>query len=172
MSRTTRRTYIALAIAFTTGLVLAMVDGAPDPGAAIRAYAAAMGCLAVLGATSFLRRGRRSWSGAGAVRSAGEREIDAADPEMAAWQELERAVRFGAVTIGDYRLIVQPRLSALAAARLARRGQSLSDTEAAEALFGEAFYLIDPRIAMPSDRLGPGVPVAAVESLLRALEEL
>ena len=119
MSRTVRRAVIFAAVAATTGIVLALVDGTPDPGVAVRSYAALMGSLAALSAGSWLRKGRRTWSGAGAARSERETEVEATDPTQAAWQELERALRFGATTIGDYRLLVRPRLSALAAARLA-----------------------------------------------------
>jgi len=167
-----RRVVIFVAVAATTGIVLALVDGTPDPGVAVRSYAALMGSLAALSAGSWLRRGRRAWSGAGAARSGNDTEVDVTDPTAAAWQELERALRFGATTIGDYRLLVRPRLSALAAAKLGRRGLSLAEPEQAEALLKETFPLVDPRVAMPADRLAPGVPVTEIEPLVRALEEL
>jgi hypothetical protein len=172
MSRTPRRVVILVALAATTGIVLALVDGAPDPGVAVRSYAAVVGGLAAVSAASWLRRDRRGWSGAGAARSGTEPEGDVLDPAAAAWQELERALRFGATTIGDFRLLVQPRLRALAFARLKRHGVSLSDAKGAEALLGEGFHLVDPRTVMPADRLAPGVPTAEIEPLVTALEEL
>lgn len=172
MSRTLRRIVVFVAAVATTGIVLALVDGAPDPGVAVRSYAAVMGSLAALSAASWLRRGRRGWSGAGAPRAGSEQEVDALDPTAAAWQGLERALRFGATTIGDYHLLVRPRLSALAAAKLNRRGVPLSDPERARALLGESFNLVDPRIALPADRLAPGIPISEIDPLVRALEEL
>jgi hypothetical protein len=172
VSRAGRGGVTALAAAATTGLVLALVDGAPDPGVAVRSYAAVIGLLAVVSALSWLRRGGRTWRGAGAARATTEPELDMTDPASAAWRELERALRFGALTIGDYKARVQPRVAAVAARRLARRGTSLSEPEAARALLGEGFHLIDPRVPYPPNRLAPGVPVAEIEPLLAALEEL
>lgn len=172
MSRTIRRVVVVLVMLSTTGVVLALVDGAPDPGIAIRCYAAVIGTLAVISATSWLRLSRRAFSGATGDRSGRESEINTTGPMATAWLELERALRFGATTMGDYRLLVQPRLSELASRRLARHGCSLADAEAAEAALGPEFRLIDPRVAMPTDRLAAGIPVAEIERFVTALEEL
>jgi hypothetical protein len=171
VSRSIRHAVAFVGVVSTIGIVLALADGAPDPGVAIRCYAAMMGSLAVLAAVAWLQGDRRAWSGAGAPRARDEPE-DEMDPAAASWQELERALRFGVTTIGDYRLSVQPRLSALASARLARHGVSLSDAEGAAAMLGEGFFLVDPRVPMPTDRLAPGVPLAEIETLVKALREL
>ena len=171
MSRTMRNTVAFVGVLSTIGIVLALVDGAPDPGVAIRSYAAMMGSLAVLAASAWIQRDRRAWSGAGAARVGAEPEEET-DPAAACFQELERALRFSVTTIGDYRLNVEPRLGAIASARLARHGLSLSDAEGAEAMLGEGFFLVDPRVPMPADRLAPGVPLAEIESLVKTLREL
>jgi len=113
-----RRVVIFVAVAATTGIVLALVDGTPGPR---RRRALLCGAHGEPGGAvgRILAAGGAGEPGAGQGRrrSGNDTEVDVTDPTAAAWQELERALRFGATTIGDYRLLVRPRLSALAAAK-------------------------------------------------------
>jgi len=153
----------------TVGLALALGLGAPDPGLAERAYGAADGLLGCVASLVFVREqaGR-----AAAAPDAAEDDIVASnDPAVRVLSDLERALRLGRLTAGDFHVLLRPRLAELASSSLARRGVPLG-SEAARAALGDAYALVDPAAPPPADRSDPGVPLAAVSDLVQRLEQL
>jgi hypothetical protein len=156
-----------LAVA-TAGLAVALGVGAPDPGAAERAYAAAAGLLLIVALVRRLGLGPFT---TGSVRAtAGGPDDDAGDPALARWLDLERALRLGTLAAGDFDLLVRPRLAALARSRRPRAG-SVSRTAAVDladpAQFAGVLAPGSPRLA---DRSGPGIPLEEVEAIVTSLE--
>jgi len=162
----TRMSLFVLAVA-TVGLAIALGVGAPDPGAAERAYAAAAGLVLIVALVRRLGLGPLS-GGFRAAADAGDDE--AGDPAKARLLDLERALRLGALAAGDFDLLVRPRLAALARSRRPRAG-SVSATGpvglASPAPFAGVLTRGNPRLA---DRSGPGVPLEEIEAIVTSLE--
>jgi len=164
-------TFATLAFFVAVALGIALGVGAPDPGAIERSAAGAFGLLG-LGAGSIalsaaVEAGRPP--GTRLARS-GEEPSDAGTAALVA---LERSLRFGASTAGDFYAHVRPRLVPLATSCLARHGVPLSDKKRAEELLGvDAYELVDPTGSPPADRFEPGVPVERVRLLVDRLEAL
>lgn len=167
LSRTLRR-LVVLAAVSTAGIALALGLGAPDPGIAERAYGAAMGLLGCLAGIAYVAERERPGTGPG---EDGDEDSAANDPALRALSDLERNLRLGRLTLGDFHVLVRPRLVDLVASRLARRGVPLASPAARSAL-GDSYALVDPSSSTPTDRSRPGVPLAAVADLVARLEEL
>jgi hypothetical protein len=160
-------TAILAAIAF--GLALGV--GAPDPGTIERAAAGAFGLLGLGAGSIALSAAVEAGLPAGPRRRRPEGLPDEAG--TAALVGLERSLRFGASTAGDFYTQVRPRLVPLTKSCLARHGGSLSDKERAVGLLGaDAYALVDPDGTPPADRFEPGVPLDQVRRLLDRLEAL
>lgn len=166
----------------TIGIALALGLGAPDPGAAERSYASALGLIAWSVAVTWLGEISRRQGARGAKRAAElgitaqERRLDSSDaassdPAVLVLVDLERNLRLGRLTIGDYQALLRPRLADLAATRLARLGMPITSPAARSAL-GDSYALVDPARAQPVDRGAPGVSLDAVAELVSRLEEL
>jgi hypothetical protein len=156
----------------TTAILVAIAlgVGAPDPGAIERASAGAFGLLG-LGAGSIALSAAVE---AGLPAHPRRRPAEVPDEAgTAALIRLERSLRFGASTAGDFYTQVRPRLVPLAKSCLARHGVSLSDKERAVELLGiDAYALVDPDETPPADRFDPGVPLDRVDRLFDRLEAL
>ena len=111
---------------------------------------------------------------AGEARSRRRRSVEEPDEAGAATLvALERSLRFGASTAGDFYAQVRPRLVALAKTGLARRGVALSDKSRSIELLGtDSYTLVDPDAQPPEDRFKPGVPLDKVSQFLDRLESL
>ncbi len=171
MTRVIWATFATLAVLVAIALGIALGVGAPDPAAIERAAAAAFGLLG-LGAGSIAVS---SAVGVGQQSSRRPRLLDAeaADAGTANLVALERSLRFGASTAGDFHARVRPRLVALARSRLASHGISLSERDRAVQLLGpDGYALVDPSGSPPADRFEPGVAIKRVDSLLDRLEAL
>src|ERR1700691_1573153 len=114
------RRCVAAAVLATAGITLVLSIGLPHPGAAERGYGAVIGLLGCLLAVRWLR------SSAGGQAPAGRFDPWTVDqlepppeaPAAKAMKDLESALHLGASTIGSFDRLVQPRLRALASARL------------------------------------------------------
>jgi len=171
LTRALWATFLTAAALVAIGLGIALWVGAPDPGAFERAAAGAIGLLGV---------------GAGVIAVSAAVEADAAprprrrrpydepaDASVTRLVDLERSLRLGASTAGDFYAQVRPRLLRLAKVCLARKGVALSDTERAAELLGvDAYALVDLAGAPPADRFGPGISLERVQSLVTKLETL
>jgi hypothetical protein len=170
MTRSTRASFVLMAVLVAIGLGLALGLGAPDPGIAERAAAGAFGALALaaalLSAGAAIRRATDPPRRAPDVPSA-------TDAGTAGIASLERSLRFGASSAGDFHAHVRPRLVALAAARLGSHGIELGDRDRATAALGPAGYaLVDPASGPPGDRFAPGVAIATTAELVDRLDRL
>ena len=97
----------------------------------------------------------------------------AGDAGAAGAASLERSLRFGASSAGDFHAHVRPRLEALATSRLARVGIDLADEPRARAALGPVGYeLVAPGSDPHPDRAAPGVPLEAVAALVDAMSAL
>ncbi|HKH87861.1 MAG TPA: hypothetical protein VKA05_03520 [Acidimicrobiales bacterium] len=165
---------IALVVLTTTGLAIAIGVGIPDPGAAERAYAAVVGATCCVLGVIWLRMVATGTAPEGRLGVLGntEDEDKAEPPVVEASRSIERALRLGASTMGEFSRLVEPRLRVLTAARLRRSGIDLADTERAREQLGDSWDLVDPNRPPPPDRMAPGVSLTAVEQLLDALERL
>ena len=152
-------------------LAVALVLGVPHPAVIERAAAAAFGLLGI-GAGSIVLSAAVE---AGLPKEPRLRrlETDLVDAGAARLIDVERSLRLGTTSAGDFHAQVRPILVPLARARLARRGVALADRDTAVSLLGADNYaLVDPRAAPPVDRFAPGVPLERVRSLLDELEAL
>jgi hypothetical protein len=171
LTRALWATFLTVAALVGIALAIALGVGAPDPAVIERAAAGAFGLLGLgigsialstaveAGRTGRARRGQafEEPTGAGA----------------AGYVALERALRFGASTAGDFHAQIRPRLVALTKARLARSGVALSDKDRVMELLGaDAYALVEPDAAPPADRFGPGVAIDRVRRLVDTLEAL
>ncbi len=171
MTRAVWATFVTLAVLVAIALGIALGIGAPDPGPIERAAAAAVGLLGLgagsIAVASAVEAGQQS------KRRPRPLDAEATDAGTANLVALERSLRFGASTAGDFHARVRPRLVALAKSRLASRGVSLSERERAVELLGpDGYALIDPSGAPPPDRFEPGVSIDRVNRLLDRLEAL
>ncbi len=168
------RSLVATLLCATAGLALALGVGAPDPGVAERAYAGAAGLLIIVAVYRILARSRAAspyelGKGEGSDKvTSGEGE-EARDGATAGWQELERSLRLGTVTAGNFDLRVRTRLAALARARGRRMSGHLSPTDI-ERLLG-ADSVLRPGNSRLRDRHGPVVSIVEVDEILTILEE-
>jgi hypothetical protein len=175
------------AVLATVALAVTLSVGAPHPGTAERAYAGFMGLVGLLVAISWVRGAADSVAladdrggGRGGGPSSHRRSLQGrlgshgnsvpAHPIVEAAISLERSLRLGAATMGDYRRLVEPRLAAVMRGRLARSGTAGLDPERARALLGESYRLVDPRRPPETDRFARGVPITDVAGFLDALE--
>ena len=108
---------------------IALGVGAPDPGAIERAAAGAFGLLGLGAGSIALSAAVEAGRPAGPRRRRPDEEPS--DAGTAALVALERSLRFGASTAGDFYTQVRPRLVPLAKSCLARHGVALSDKERA-----------------------------------------
>jgi hypothetical protein len=154
-----------MAVLVAIALGIALWVGAPDPGAIERAAAGAFGLLGLGAGSKALSEAVEAGLPARPRRRRLDDEpLDAATEGLVA---LERSLRFGTWTAGDFYAKVRPRLVPLA------KGVALSDKERAIELLGiDAYALVDPYGAPPADRFGPGVPLEQVRRLLDKLEAL
>ena len=171
MTRALWATFLTMAAFVAIALGVALGVGAPDPGAIERAAAGAFGLLGVTAGSIALSAAVE----AGQPARARPRRPDEtpSDAGTEAFIALERSLRFGVSTTGDFYAKVRPRLVPLARSCLAHRGVALSDRERAIELLGiDAYALVDPDAAPPVDRFGPGVPLDRVRQLVGRLETL
>jgi hypothetical protein len=152
-------------------LSVALGVGVPHPALIERSAAAAFGLLG-LGAGSIALSSAVDAGQATRPRKS-RRAEEPADAGAADLASLERSVRFGASTAGDFYAQLRPRLVSLAKARLSRLGVALTDRERVVELLGnDAFALVDPEGTPPADRFAPGVALGQVSGLLDKLEAL
>jgi len=164
-------TFLTLAIGVGLGLGIALGVGAPDPGATERAAAGAFGLLGLGVGSIALSSAVEDGAPAQTRRARTEDEPD--DAATAVLVRLERSLRFGASTAGDFYAYLRPRLITLTRSCLADHGVALSDREGSIALLGEdAYALVEPDGAPPADRFGPGVSLERVRELVGRLEVL
>jgi len=170
LTRALWSSFFTIAGLVALGLAIALGVGAPDPGVLERAAAGALGLLA-LGIGSIVLSTAVKAPTPTPGRPAGPEELS--DARSAALVTLERSLRFGSSTAGDFYVNVRSRLVPLTTSRLARLGVSLSDKASSVALLGEDGYaLVDPGAGPPKDRFGRGVSLDRVAHLVRRLEEL
>ena len=171
LTRVIWATFATLAVLVAIALGIALGVGAPDPAAIERAAAAAFGLLG-LGAGSIAVS---SAVGVGQQSSRRPRLLDAeaADAGTANLVALERSLRFGASTAGDFHAHVaaQARRSRQVAARpsrclAVRAGPSRRTSRP------DGYALVDPSGSPPADRFEPGVAIERVDSLVDRLEAL
>lgn len=172
-SRLARQSIAAIVIA-GAGLALSLGVGLPDPRAAERAFAALLGLLGCLLALSWLRSTAAGQAPDGRFSPGRQEERDAPPeaPLVEAISDLERALRIGTATIGSYNRLVKPRLQSLATAKLSRSGIRLDGDEAAVAMLGDGFRLVDPAARPPDDRMAPGFALGQIEELVETLEAM
>jgi len=171
LTRALWATFLTAGVAVAIALAIALAVGAPHPGVVERTAAGAFGLLGLGAGTTALS----SVVEAGMPTRPNPRGLDAepGDAGTAGLVDLERRLRFGASTAGDFYAQVRPRLVALARSCLAREGVALSDRQrAAELLGADAYALVDPQAAPPEDRFGAGVPLYRVSALVDRLETL
>jgi hypothetical protein len=165
-----RRPLIVLAVVSTGGAALALGLGAPDPGVAERCYAGAMGLITLAALLAHLAD--REEAATEQVDEAGvDDDASSSDPAIRAFADLERALRLGRLTAGDFHSTVRPRLLRLASSRLARAGAPIT-TAGGRELLGDSFELVDPAAGPPRDRSSPGTGLDEVAALVRRLEQL
>jgi len=174
VARAARRALLA-AVAASAGFALAIGTGAPDPGAAKRAYA---GCLAALILAVLVRviaarprpRGEPTFESLLAMPPV---EPDSALRPLAG---LEQAIRFATSSAGDYHVSLRPVLVDLVRHRLSSNGLRLEDptqqSRIEELISSEVYELVRPGLVQPAERFAPGVPRAALESAVDSLEAL
>jgi len=163
--------FLTMAALVGIALAIALAVGAPHPAILERAAAGAFGLLG-LGAGSIALSAAVDTGPKGRLRSQGPDE-ELADAGLAGLLGLERSLRFGQSSAGDFHAQVRPRLIRLTVACLSRKGIDLSDTERVVALLGaDAYALVDPRAAPPADRFQPGVPLGRLRNLVSKLEAL
>ncbi|MGD0084085.1 MAG: hypothetical protein ABSD78_12930 [Acidimicrobiales bacterium] len=165
---------IAVIVLATTGLVVALGVGLPDPGAAERAYAAVVGVTGCVLGIIWLRSTATGAAPEGRLGAlSGSEDDPVTEPPVAeAVRGLERSLKLSASTMGEYRRLVEPRLRALTAARLRRSGIELTDADRARERLGDAWALVDPDRPSPTDRMAPGIPLSEIELLVDTLERL
>ena len=171
MTRALWATFFTTAALLTIAFGVALGVGAPDPGAIERAAAGVLGLLGLSAGSIALSAAVEA---GGQTRPRLRRSVEEpGEAGTANLVALERALRFGASTAGDFYTQVRPRLVALARSSLARGGVALSDKERSVALLGSDCYaLVDPKAEPPEDRFRPGVPLDEVSQLLDRLESL
>jgi len=163
--------FFTLASLVAVGLGIALAVGAPHPAMIERAAAGAFGLLG-LGAGSIALSAAVD-AGRPARRRQRPPADDLLDAGAARLLDVERSLRLGTTTAGDFHAHVRPILLRIARARLARRGIALADREQAVQLLGADNYaLVDPRAAPPADRFAPGVRLDELRRLVDRLEAL
>ena len=167
------RSLLASLLLVTAGLALALGVGTPDPGAAERAYAGAAALLIIVAVYRSLARSRDAGSleGRGALRNENARSTEgeeARDGATASWQELERSLRLGVVTAGNFDLRTRPRLAALARARAGRLSGHLSPADSEELLGADS--VLRAGTSRLRNRLGPGISLEEIDRIVTILE--
>jgi len=163
--------FLTLAAIVTVALAIALAVGAPHPAMLERAAAGTFGLLG-LGAGSIALSAAVD-AGQPARRRQRRLDDDLVDAGAARLLDVERSLRLGATTAGDFHAHLRPILVPLARARLARKGVALADREQAAQLLGADNYaLVDPHAAPPADRFAPGVRLDQVRRLVDKLEAL
>ena len=162
---------LVLAAIVAIALAIALALGAPHPTMLERAAAGAFGLLG-LGAGS-LALSALVEAGLPARRRQPRLGEDLLDAGASRLLDIERSLRLGTTTAGDFNAHVRPILVPLAKARLARKGIGLDDRERAALVLGEENYeLVDPKAPPPLDRFAPGVRLDQVRRLVEKLESL
>lgn len=171
MTRALWGSFVTMAALVGIALAIALGVGAPHPGTIERAAAGAFGLIGIAaGSVALSTAVEASVPARARPRRRDEEASDAGTSNLVA---LERSLRFGTSTAGDYYAQVRPRLVPLAKSRLARKGVALSDKQRAiEVLGTDAYALVDPGGTPPEDRFEPGVPLDRVRRLLDKLEAL
>jgi hypothetical protein len=171
LTRALWASFVTATILVGIALAIALGVGAPDPGVIERAAAAAWGLVGLGAGSATLSRVTGIAEPRGSVpHQPAEVPTDSRTTRLVA---LERSLRFGATTSGDFYGQVRPRLARLAASFLSLRNVSITDKESVETLLGASAYeLVDPRTKPPTDRFSPGVPVEQVSELIGRLEAL
>ena len=170
MTRALWASFLTMAALVAIALAIALGIGVPHPALVERSAAAAFRPARTGGGSIALSTAVDS--GRAALRSR-RRELleEAADAGTAGLAALERSIRFGASTAGDFYGQLRPRLVSLAKARLSRYGVALSDRKRVEELLGrDAYVIVDPECPPPVDRFAPGVPLCQLRGLLDKLE--
>jgi hypothetical protein len=153
------------------GLATALVVGVPHPAIIERGAAAAFGALG-LGA-GLIALSVTVDAGLPAPRRTGRLADEPAEAGATALFDLERSLRVATMASGDFYAHIRPRLMSVTAFCLGHVGVSISDRSRSVELLGtEAYALVDPERAPPSDRFGPGVALDQVRDLLDRLEAI
>lgn len=155
----------------TLGLVIALVVAPDRRDLFADLYFLALGGIAVLRLVGLTRRrpapGERSEFDDALRRTASE------PVRIAERDKLEREVELGTHTAFDFHFRLRPTLVEIARNRLAARGVSLENEARARAILGEeAWALLQPGRATPSDRNAPGIPTDELGRLVSALERI
>ena len=167
----TARPLVSLATAGAlVTLAAVLFAGAPRARAA-DAFALFLGVLVMAGLVGWIRRA----SGAGgpsrydrALRRPPRRE----SVRPSALERTERIVTLAADNAFDLRHRLRPRLQAIAAHRLARRGLPLDSAEADVLLGHELLDLFRSGRPRPGDRLVGGMPLERQRAAIDRLEEI
>lgn len=171
MTRALWAAFLTMAALVGIALAIALGVGVPHPAIIERVAAGAFGLIG-LGAGSIALSSAVDQATTLRRRSPTPDE-ELTDAGVAELLGLERTLRFGSSSAGDFYAQVRPRLIRLTAARLARNGVGLSDSKRAIELLGEDGYaLVDPTTGPPADRFQPGVPLGALSKLVDKLEAL
>jgi hypothetical protein len=159
---------IAGSAALATLLLVATLAALPDQAeVAADVYLLFLGGLILLGLVVLTgRSGEKAESPFDAARRPRRRQ-PAVLPEL---DRLVRELSLGTQSAFDFHVRLRPVLREIADARLTARGRRLED---AEALLGpEAWELVRPDRAPPTDRHAPGADPAAVRRFVDALERI
>jgi hypothetical protein len=171
LTRALWATFFTLASLVAAALATTLAIGVPHPLIIERAAAGAFGLLGI-GAGSIALSAIVDAGQPASPRSR-RSEDDHVDAGTARLIDLERSLRLGTATAGDFHAQVHPILVPLAEARLARRGVLLADrAHAIQVLGADNYALVDPRAIPAADRFGPGVPIERVRLLVDQLEVL
>jgi len=171
MTKALAASFLTMAALVGIALTIALIVGVPHPVVIERAAAAAFGLLGLGAGSIALSAVVEAGQPARRVPPRGEAEL--ADSSVASFVALERSLRFGASTAGDFYAHVRPRLASITRTRLAERGMALSDKNGAMDLLGtDSYALVDPAAAPPADRFEPGIALSRVRQLVEILEML
>jgi hypothetical protein len=170
LTRALAASFLTMTALVGVALAIALAVGVPHPVVIERAAAAAFGLLGLGAGSIALSAAVESYQPA---RRPPKSETEPVDSSVASFVALERSLRFGVSTAGDFYAHVRPRLMTITSARLAERGVALSDKERALDLLGaDCYALVDPAADPPADRFEPGVALSRVRQLVGVLEML
>jgi hypothetical protein len=156
----------------TAGLAVALALRPAESSRATEAYVLFLGAL---GAALLTRATSRAFP-ASATSRVDEARARPRPPEpvVAELQRIERELAMSLQSAFDTHYRLRPLLRELAASPLGQRGLDLdgSGGRAEQFLGSELWQLVRPDVERPSDHHAAGVPIAAVERAVRALEAL
>jgi len=153
----------------TVGLVVALVVGAPAPGVVERVYSAVAGLLVIVMIVRRLEIGPATERTGRPFSSRHQPDEEPLEPADAAWLDLERGLRLGALTAGDFDHLIRPRLAALAGSGRRRSPAGSKPDDAGSGDLGQLDLLMDGNARL-RERSGPGIPLSEVEAIVSALE--